>query len=133
MHELDVSDIEDAKTGKPIKCVGYRGQHRGITDPSRGTFYSPSKEYAMGYVNPGGHLKRVLLKFTNPFVCRDTKSALAYLVKTGFMKREMFEKLADHGAYAYPPAERMIAAGMRKNSHDAIIYNGGLDEIVDLR
>ncbi len=133
MHELDAADIKQAKTGRPIKVVGYRAQYKQEDDRARGIFYAAEESYADGYMGPGKHKRRVLLRFGNPFVCDRTTKALDYLLEQGLIDAALHEKISDYGAYAWPPGERIIASGMRRLGHDAIIYNGGLDEIVDLR
>ncbi len=135
-------DLTAAHTGKPFECLAYRGQIKNITDPSRGVFYASSLSMAQGYAKDSlmaqlssrkGRVIRAKLKFKNPFVTDGTSKAVQYLMDNGVITKTVGETLLDVGAYARPYGERTIAAGMRRLGHDGIIYNGGLNEIVDLR
>lgn len=145
-HDKTECDLKNAKTGQPFECIAYRGQVRSIDDPSRGVFWTPYPLVAYGYATQRGaydsthgspvrkgRVIRARLVFHNPYVTDGTAKAIKYLLAHNAISQRLANKLLQIGAYAEPIGERAIAAGMRKLKHDGIIYNGGLDEIVDLR
>ncbi len=134
-------DLKTAKTGQTFSCTLYRGQYKNIHDTSRGLFFTPSLSDAINYgtynANNLARGKNQLIvknfRFDNPFVCTSTNEALQYLIDKQVVTKAIGHKLMYEGAYAFPPAERIIASGFRQLGFDAIIYNKGLDEVVVLR
>jgi hypothetical protein len=108
IHETQTQNqLLHARTGHPFKIIGYRGQYKSQTDPSRGVFYYANYESAKGYTTSGGsttnfgrNKSRVITKqliFNNPLVVRGTSEVLDYLVEHGVLDAKLAERLQKHG------------------------------------